>query len=203
MVAVCLGPGGAVLRGRKGTTRMDVRVFAGSVLDAPAQAIVNAANTELRHGGGVAAAISAAAGPEFARASAAVGFCPLGSAVATSAGRLPFRSVLHVPTIDYRAGGRRATPEQVRDGVAAAFRLARELGCASVALPLLGAGVVGLAPDEACRRIAEGLTRAEAAGDAPRTVLVCAFTEPERRAAEAVFGAAARTAGPGEEPPVR
>ena len=164
---------------------MRVRVFAGSVLEAPAEVIVNAANTELRHAGGVAAAIAAAAGPELERESRTVGFCPLGEAVATTAGRLPYRCVLHVPTIDYRAGGRRATSEEVRAGVAAAVRLARARGCRSLALPILGAGVVGMSPAEACRRIAAGL---EAAGQGPETVLICAFTSTERRVAVEVFG---------------
>ena len=167
---------------------MEVRVFAGSVLEAPVEAIVNAANTELRHGGGLAAAIAAAAGPDFERASRQAGFCPLDSAVATAAGRLPFRCVLHVPTLDYRAGGRTATPAELRDGVAAALRLARERGCGSVAFPILGAGVAGLSPEEACRGIAEGLAAAGGGpDDGPRTVLVCAYRPAEQRAAERVF----------------
>jgi O-acetyl-ADP-ribose deacetylase (regulator of RNase III) len=178
---------------------VEVRVFAGSVLEAPVEAIVNAANTELRHGGGLAAAIAAAAGPEFERASAAAGFCPLGSAVATPAGRLPFRLVLHVPTIDYRAGGRRASAGEIGSGVAAALRLAVQHGCSSVAFPILGAGVVGHAPEDACRAIAAGLT---AAGDPPglRTVLVCAYREAERRAAVRVFGDGG-PAAPGDAAP--
>ena len=168
---------------------MDVRVFAGSVLDAPADAILNAANTELRHGGGVAAAIARAAGPELEAASRAVGLCPLGAAVATTAGRLRFRCVLHVPTIDYRAGGRRATAAELRAGVAAALHLAKARGCGAVALPILGSGVAGVPAAEACRRIAEGLEVARSAGDGPEVVLVCAFSEADRRAAAAVFGA--------------
>lgn len=168
---------------------MEVRVFAGGVLEAPAEAIVNAANTELVHGGGVAAAIAAAAGPEFVAASRAAAPCPLGAAVATTAGRLPFRCVLHVPTIDYRAQGRRATAEELGAGVAAALRLAAARGCGSVALPLLGAGIAGVPAAEACRRIAAGLEAACAAGEAPGVVLICAFSAEDRRAAAAVFGA--------------
>lgn len=166
---------------------MDVRVFAGSVLDAPVEAIVNAANTELRHGGGVAAAIARAAGPDFERACRGLGHCALGQAVATPAGRLPFRLVLHVPTIDYAAGGRRASGAQLRDGVALALRLAVAGGCVSLGLPILGAGIAGFAGEQACRHIAEGLAAADAAGQSPATVLVCAFSAEDRRAAEAVF----------------
>jgi len=169
---------------------MEVRIFAGSVLDAPADAIVNAANTELRHGGGVAAAIARAAGPDLESESRAVGRCTLGEAVATTAGRLPFRCVLHVPTIDYRAGGRRATAAELRGGVAAALRLAKARGCGSVALPILGSGIAGVPAGEACRRIAEGLEAARAAGEAPDVVFVCAFSAEDGRAAEAVFGRA-------------
>ncbi len=169
---------------------MDVRVFTGSILDAPAEAIVNAANTELRHGGGVAAAIARAAGPAFEQASRAVGHCALGAAVATTAGDLPFRCVLHVPTIDYRAGGRRASAEELRDGVAAALRLAKERGCGSVALPILGSGVAGVPAAEACRRIALGLEAARASGNAPDAVLICAFSTSDVRAVESVFGPA-------------
>jgi O-acetyl-ADP-ribose deacetylase (regulator of RNase III) len=174
---------------------MRLRVFRGSVLDAPADAIVNAANTELRHGGGVAAAIARAAGPELERESRQVAPCPLGGAVVTGAGRLPFRCVLHVPTIDYRSGGRRATAREIADGVTAALRLAAERGCRRVAFPILGAGVAGIPPEEACRAMQAGFAAAEKAGTAVEEVVVCAFSPTDQAAVDAVFGP------PAAEPP--
>ena len=166
---------------------MRVSVFRGSVIDAPADAVVNAANTELRHGGGVALAIARAAGPELDAASRAVGYVALGSAVATPAGALPHRCVLHVPTIDYRSGGRRATPEQLREGVRMALRLAAEYGCAAVAMPMLGAGIAGGTPEEACRAIRDGIQAAAEEGCGVQQVYVCAFTGGDAVAAERVF----------------
>lgn len=169
---------------------MRVRVLEGSVLDAGADGIVNAANTELRHGGGVAAAIARAAGPELERASRAVGYCPLGSAVVTPAGQLAARCVIHVPTIDYRAGGRRADRQQLQAGVRQALGLAVAQGCRSVAFPILGAGVAGIAPEEACRAMDEAFREAQATGAAPEEVVVCAFSATDRAAARRVWGAA-------------
>ncbi len=167
---------------------MRLMVFRGSVLDAPADGLVNAANTELRHGGGVALAIARAAGPELERASREVGYCPLGSAAATPGGRLPHRCVVHVPTIDYRSGGRRATPEELRDGVAAALRLAAERGCRTVALPLLSAGIAGGSAENALQAIRAGVVAAEAEGCTVTEVRVCAFTATEATVAERFLG---------------
>lgn len=168
---------------------MRVSVFRGSILDAPADAIVNAANTELRHGGGVALAIARAAGPELDAASRTVGYVPLGSAAATPAGALTHRCVVHVPTIDYRSGGLRASPEQLREGMCAALRLVSEQGCSAVAVPMLGAGIAGGTPEEACRAIRDGIQAAAAEGCTVERVYVCAFTAGDAAAAERVFGA--------------
>jgi O-acetyl-ADP-ribose deacetylase (regulator of RNase III) len=175
---------------------MRVRVVHGGVLDVEAEAVVNAANTELRHGGGVAAAIARAAGPDLDRESRAVGYCPLGSAVATTAGRLRAKVVVHVPTIDYREGGRPATAAELQAGVERALALARAHGCRSVAFPILGAGVAGFAPSTACRLLREAFARAEAAGEGPEEVWVCAYSAADRAAAREVWGPADEARGP-------
>lgn len=122
---------------------MPVRIHFGPVTEVEADAIINAANTELQHGGGVAAAIVRKGGRVIQEESDRIGWCDLGSAVATTAGALPARYVIHVPTIDYRHG-RRATLTEVEGGTHAALELARQLGLRRVAFPLLGVGVVGL-----------------------------------------------------------
>ena len=167
---------------------MRVSVERGSVLDARTDAVVNAANNELHHGGGVARALAVAAGPDFDRESRAAVPCPLGSAVATGAGRLPFRCVLHVPTLDW-SSGRRAGADELARGVEAALRLAVDRGCRSVAFPLLGAGIAGWGAEESCRAMAAGFGAAASGGRAPDAVVVYGFTEAEWRAAESVLGA--------------
>ncbi len=89
-----------------------MRVHYGAVTELEVDAIVNAANTQLRHGGGVAAAIVRAGGREIQEESERIGWCDLGKAVATTAGRLKARYVIHVPTIDY-AHGRRASLDEI------------------------------------------------------------------------------------------
>jgi O-acetyl-ADP-ribose deacetylase (regulator of RNase III)/predicted enzyme related to lactoylglutathione lyase len=159
-----------------------VEVFEGDILDVCADALVNAANTQLRHGGGVAAAIAGAAGPELVAESERAGFCPLGQAVATTAGRLPARRVIHVPTIDYTTG-RRATPADITAGTRAALEICRREGLRRVALPLLGAGVAGLPPE----RVVAAMR--DAWGDfGDLEVVVCAHSPSDRAAVRAVLG---------------
>jgi len=110
-----------------------------------ADAIINAANTTLKHGGGVAHAISVAGGPAIQKGSDRIGYCPIGQAVATSAGKLPAKFILHIPTIDY-AKNYRASYEDIANGFRFALSLAREKKLKKVTTPLLGAGVVGLNP---------------------------------------------------------
>src|SRR5919199_4533802 len=96
---------------------MDVRPPCGSMCRVPVveviqadvtrlelDAIANAANTELRHGGGVAAAIARAAGPELERESRERAPIALGEAVETTAGSMPARWVIHAATMEQPAG---------------------------------------------------------------------------------------------------
>lgn len=131
---------------------MEVKL--GDITKISTDAIVNAANTRLKHGGGVAAAISKAGGRIIQKESDEIGFCDIGKATVTSAGNLPAKSVIHIPTIDYDSG-RKATIEDIRKGLAAALGIAKNSNFKKITLPLLGAGVVGLPAAIVARNIKE------------------------------------------------
>ena len=119
-------------------------------------AIANAANTELRHGGGVAGAISRAAGPEVQRESSRKAQIGLGEAVETTAGELPARWVIHAATMEL---GGPTSAEVIRQATASTLRKADELGARSLALVAFGTGVGGFPLDEAARIEAEEVRR--------------------------------------------
>jgi O-acetyl-ADP-ribose deacetylase len=111
-------------------------------------AIANAANTELRHGGGVAGAISRAGGPVIQEESSLVAPIGLGEAVETSGGDMPCRWVIHAATMEL---GGTTSAEVVRDATAATLRAADRLGARSLALVAFGTGVGGFPLEEAAR----------------------------------------------------
>ena len=111
-------------------------------------AIANAANTDLRHGGGVAGAIVGAGGLEIQEESDALAPIELGAAVATGAGAMPCRWVIHAATM--KLGGP-TSAEIIREATASTLRVADELGCRSLALVAFGTGVGGFSLTEAAR----------------------------------------------------
>src|ERR687885_875905 len=111
-------------------------------------AIANAANTELRHGGGVAGAIVRAGGRSIQEESDRLAPIGLGEAVATSAGELPCRWVIHAATMEL---GGPTSAEAIRRATASTLRRADELGARSLALVAFGTGVGGFPLDEAAR----------------------------------------------------
>jgi O-acetyl-ADP-ribose deacetylase len=123
-------------------------------------AIVNAANTHLQHGGGVAAAIARAAGPTLQRESDAwvAEHGPLrdGVAAVTSAGRLPCRFVVHVagPVHD---PGREDNADRLRAAVVAALDAGTEQGARSLAFPAISAGIYGYPLAEATAVLADAV----------------------------------------------
>lgn len=126
---------------------MTIDAILGDLTREPADALVNAANSSLLGGGGVDGALHAAAGPELLaecrrlRAGRYPHGLPVGQAVATGAGQLPARWVIHTVGPNRTAG-------QTDEGLlAACYRnsldVAAELGATSVAFPAIGAGVYG------------------------------------------------------------
>ena len=111
-------------------------------------AIANAANTQLMHGGGVAGAIARAGGQavdDESRARAPIG---LGEAVETTGGEMPCRWVIHAATME---PGGPTSPDVIRRATASTLGRADELGARSLALVAFGTGVGGFPLDEAAR----------------------------------------------------
>ncbi|HWV91564.1 MAG TPA: macro domain-containing protein [Burkholderiales bacterium] len=124
----------------------------GNLLDEPVDAIVNAANGHLAHGGGVAGIISRAAGPELQAESDRLvheqGPFPTGSAVITTPGRLPFKGVIHAVGPRQGEGDEEA---KLYRALVAAFACAKERGWSSVSFPAVSSGIFAV-PLDVCAR---------------------------------------------------
>ena len=138
-------------------------------------AIANAANTELQHGGGVAKAISRAGGPEVQRESDEKAPIGLGEAVETTAGDMPARYVIHAATMEL---GGPTSAEIIERATRSTLAKAEELGCRSLGLVAFGTGVGGFSMDEAAR-IMVGAAR-EHGGDLERIVFAVHGEDAER-----------------------
>lgn len=146
----------------------------GNLLEEPAEAIVNAANGHLAHGGGVAGIISRAAGPalqeESDRIVARRGPLPTGAAVVTRAGKLPFKGVIHAVGPCFGEGDEEAKLVQA---LTAAFACARDKGWNSVSFPAVSSGIFAV-PLEICARAYVAAARASAL----RNVRLCLRDQP-------------------------
>jgi O-acetyl-ADP-ribose deacetylase len=137
-----------------------IRALTGDLTRLQVDAIVNAANTHLRHGGGVAAAIARGAGPTLQQESDAwvAEHGPLrdGVAAVTSAGQLPCRVVIHVagPVHD---PDRDDNADRLRTAAVAALDAAHGQGARSVAFPAISAGIYGYPLTEATSVLAEAV----------------------------------------------
>jgi O-acetyl-ADP-ribose deacetylase (regulator of RNase III) len=128
-----------------------LEVIAGDVTKLEVDAIANAANTQLMHGGGVAGAISRAGGPAVQRESDERAPIGLGEAVETTAGEMPARWVIHAATMEL---GGPTSAEIIEQATRSTLARAEQLGCRSLALVAFGTGVGGFPLDEAARLMA-------------------------------------------------
>jgi O-acetyl-ADP-ribose deacetylase len=142
-------------------------------------AIANAANTRLLHGGGVAGAIARAGGPEIQDESDRRAPVGLGEAVETTAGALPARWVIHAATMEL---GGPTSADVIRRATAATLARADELGVRSLALVAFGTGVGGFPLDEAARIEAEEVRRHLEAGSGLERIVFAVRGEAARSA---------------------
>jgi O-acetyl-ADP-ribose deacetylase (regulator of RNase III) len=148
-------------------------------------AVANAANTHLAHGGGVAGAIARAGGPSIQEESNRLAPIRLGEAVATSAGDLPARWVIHAATMEL---GGPTSADAIRRATASTLAVAEELGARSLALVAFGTGVGGFPIDEAARIEVEEVQRHLDAGSRLESIVFAAFDAGARQAFEDALG---------------
>ena len=139
-------------------------------------AIANAANTQLKHGGGVAAAISRAGGPAVQRESGEKAPIALGDAVETTAGDMPARYVIHAATMEL---GGPTSAEIIANATRSTLAKADELGCRSLALVAFGTGVGGFALADAARLMVD-VVRAHRPRSLERVVFAVHGDEADR-----------------------
>jgi len=146
---------------------MRITTVLGDITTQEVDAVVNAANSSLLGGGGVDGAIHRRGGPDILRecqalrASTHPDGLPAGQAVATTAGLLPARYVIHTVGPVWTTAEDRS--ETLASAYREALRVAEELGAASVAFPAISAGAYGW-PTADAARIAVAAVRAHRAG---------------------------------------
>ena len=158
-----------------------LEVIQADITQLDVDAITNAANTQLLHGGGVAGAIRRAAGPELESESNERAPIGLGEAVETTAGEMPARWVIHAATMEL---GGPTSAEIIENATRSTLRVAERLGCKSLALVAFGTGVGGFPLDEAARIMVS--VAAAHTGELERVVFTVHGEDAERAFREAV-----------------
>ncbi|MBB1031320.1 O-acetyl-ADP-ribose deacetylase [Dietzia sp. SLG310A2-38A2] len=171
------------------STHARVLLHHGDITRLPADAVVNAANATLLGGGGVDGAIHRSGGPEVLRecrelrAARFPDGLPTGQAVATGAGELPARWVIH--TVGPVHGRTRDGAQRLADCYRNSLAVADELGALTVAFPLISAGAYGWPRDEAVRTALDSIATTPTTVEAATLVLFDAAT---LRLAESLVG---------------
>ncbi len=121
----------------------------GDITQEKVDAIVNAANSYLKHGGGVAGAIVRKGGKIIQEESDNIGYVPVGKAVLTSGGNLPAKSVIHAVGPRWGEGDE---DDKLNNAVLSSLKLADENNFKSISMPAISAGIFGF-PKDRCAQI--------------------------------------------------
>ena len=157
---------------------MEITLVEGDITTQEVDAVVNAANSAMRGGGGVDGAIHRAGGPavlEDCKQRFPDGLAT-GDAGWTTAGEMPARWVIHVVGPNYRAG--QTDRSLLTSCYARALEVAEELGARTVAFPLVSAGVYGWPKDDAIAAAVETFHEADARGTSVTEARLVAFDHP-------------------------
>jgi len=151
-----------------------ISVVIGDIAQTDTDAVVNAANTALWMGGGVAGALKRAGGDSIEQEAIALGPVPLGDAVITGAGSLPTKFVIHAASMPQ---GGQATALTVRAATASALEIASERGLRSIALPALGTGAGECGLEDAARVICTTIQEHCRKYDLPEEIRIVVLNE--------------------------
>jgi len=126
-----------------------LRLVQGDITERDVDAIVNAANSRLQHGGGVAGAIVKKGGQIIQEESNKIGFVPVGRAAITTAGKLPAKFVIHAVGPRMGEGDEE---NKLKSAVLNCLRLASEKRLKSISIPAISSGIFGF-PKDRCAEI--------------------------------------------------
>jgi len=159
-----------------------ITVSTGDITKLKVDAIVNAANSYLIMGGGVAGAILRAGGREIQEEANKKAPIPIGKAVATTAGKLKAKYVVHAPTMEQPAMP--TNKQNVRLATKGALECARQLAITSIAFPGMGTGVGGLNVEEASEVMVDAIKRHVESGTPLKNIILVGFNADLARAFE-------------------
>jgi O-acetyl-ADP-ribose deacetylase (regulator of RNase III) len=153
-----------------------LRLVMGDITERNVDAIVNAANSHLQHGGGVAGAIVRKGGTIIQKESDAIGFVPVGKAAITTAGSLPSKFIIHAvgPRI-----GEGEEDNKLKSAVKNSLELASDKGLTSISMPAISSGIFGF-PKDRCAKILVDTARdflANKTSSSVKVIEFCIFDE--------------------------
>ncbi len=126
-----------------------LKLVKGDITEEQVDAIVNAANSHLRHGGGVAGAIVRKGGYEIQAESNKIGFVPVGEVALTGAGKLPAKYVIHAVGPRWGEGDEDI---KLKNAVENSLKLSDEKGFKKISMPAISSGIFGF-PKDRCAQI--------------------------------------------------
>lgn len=153
----------------------EIIIRKGDIIEEKVDAIVNPANSHGTMGGGVAGAIKSVGGGEIEREVIKRGPIKIGKAIATTAGKLPAKFVIHAPTMEMPA--QRINIENVEKATYGALECAKNLGIKSIAFPGMGTGVGGVAKKDAANVMLNTIKRFIDTGNSIDKVILVGFDD--------------------------
>lgn len=153
-----------------------IRLVSGDITERDVDAIVNAANSHLKHGGGVAGAIVRKGGQVIQDESDRIGYVPVGGAAITTAGRLKAKYVIHAVGPRMGEGDEE---NKLKRAVNSVLALASEKGIKSISVPAISAGIFGFPKDRCAQTlVSEAVAFLKSRPDSSlQTVEFCIFDE--------------------------
>jgi O-acetyl-ADP-ribose deacetylase (regulator of RNase III) len=164
--------------------RETIEIRQGDLTEMDTDAIVNAANNDLKLGGGVAGAIRQKGGPQIQAECDKIGMIPVGGAAITSGGRLRARHVIHQASMQL---GGQTSATSLRTSTAHALRIAAQNGLRTMAFPAVGTGIAGFPIRECAEIMLREAARHFEGPTSLEKVYFVLFDQEARRVFEQVF----------------
>lgn len=149
---------------------MNIELLEGDITTLAVEAVVNAANSRLQHGGGVAGAIVRKGGPLIQQESDRIGFVPVGGVAVTTAGNLPCGHVIHAVGPQMGEGDE---DRKLRQATQSSLDMAEEMGLRSVAFPAISTGIFGFPLDRCAEIMLETTRQFASRARSVETVIFC------------------------------